>query len=493
MMARLTAGIRARLESEGGAALVWVAGSMVALLAVSALAVDLGWYYLNASRLQRAADSAALAGVVSLPTYPAQAEVDARDAAAANSFGSATFVGTALSNNRYQVDLTIDVPTFFATIVGIDKLPITRRATAEYVDPVVMGSPANCFGVGRASILSGAPFSAAAANQCASSALNFWAAIHNPYSQKQSGDPYSTRCRTMSGSSCVLTNSEFRTSGYYYGVETEQAGGTLDIWMYDAGFYHRDSFDEATGDTNNVSPTPAPGNGSRTIFELFAPDTTPRDPTDNTAIPGCRRSIDAELSAATYKDKWVKLCTVPNLGGSYVLNVRTAGSGGASNQYALLAEASGTDARVYAIRDMSMFTNLPSGSAQVFLAEVSEAYAGKSLELRFFDPGESDQTSYMTVRMPDGSIPHCRWRATDPSGNQAAQGNGPCRIQTTSGSNALFNEHWITAEIQIPDAASYTCGSSCFWTMDIDLNNAHDRTTWSAWANGNPVRLVPNA
>ena len=77
---------RLAAEEERGAALVWVAGSLVMLLAFSALAVDLAWLYLNSSRLQNAADASALAAVVNAPGFMGLAQTDAESAANANGF-----------------------------------------------------------------------------------------------------------------------------------------------------------------------------------------------------------------------------------------------------------------------------------------------------------------------------------------------------------------------------------------------------------------------
>ena len=50
---------RARADDRG-AALALVAGSLVVLMGMAAFGSDLAWFYLNASRIQRAADAAAL-------------------------------------------------------------------------------------------------------------------------------------------------------------------------------------------------------------------------------------------------------------------------------------------------------------------------------------------------------------------------------------------------------------------------------------------------
>lgn len=479
-------------RTERGAALVWVAGMMVALLAVSALAVDVGWYYLNGSRLQRAADSAALAGVVYLPSFPGKADTEAQAAASANEFGAAAFAGLPNGDNRYTVTLGIDVPMFFASVVGLDTLPLSRSATAEYVEPVAMGSPASCFGVGGNWVLSqpgASSISSASRTDCASYNQNFWASIQNPYTQKQSGDPYAVVCLDMpaGGPGCSSANPEHRPAGYNYGVEHRTAGASLEVWGFDGGYYDRGSLSSETGDAR-PNPKPAPAAGAVTTFELKGVDATPFDPNDNPSL-GCVESVTAETGG--WKNKWRRICRVTSApAGTYVLNVKSSGPGGGLNQYSLIAESSGATPRIFAIDDMSIFTNKSSGVARIYLAEIAQLHRGKKLELRFFDPGESDQTSYMTVRRPDGSIPSCKWTAEDRSGSTTRNGNGSCSIKTTQNSTALFNEQWITAYIDIPP--TYTCTSNCYWTVDLDLHDAHDRTTWGARVIGNPVRLVPN-
>lgn len=77
---------RAKFEKDPGVALVWLATTLVLLLGTAGFAVDLGWLYLSASRVQRTADSAAMAGVVHLPGFPVTADLDARDAGRANGY-----------------------------------------------------------------------------------------------------------------------------------------------------------------------------------------------------------------------------------------------------------------------------------------------------------------------------------------------------------------------------------------------------------------------
>lgn len=461
-------------EAEHGAALVWVAGSLVALLAMTALAVDLGWYYLNAARLQRAADAAALAGVVHLPASTANAATDAENAARANDFAGATLTPQVISDNRYQITLAADVPTFFATVVGIDSLPLSRTATAEYVKPVPMGSPFSSFGYGY------------------DSSQNFWAAINAPYTAKEQGDPYMSRCVTATSGACnPSSNPTYRSTGYYYAVEVPTGATSLSIDVYDAGHYNRPNANTETGDLGNLTNS-ATGGGTAN-FQVFSPDSTPLDPSDNPAVSGCSFSIAPGASESTYKNRWATLCTQSTpTPGIYVIRVWATGNGGGSNHFGLRATASGGSPKVYGINDMSVFTNDNSGTgtATVYLAQIDAVHAGKRLELRFFDPGESSGNAYMTVKNPSGGTPNCTWAATNEAGAQTANGSGQCRIQTTVSGTPRFNGQWITATIEIPD--NYTCTTNCWWTMDLQLNVPHDRTTWEARVIGNPVRLVPN-
>lgn len=509
MIARLKERLSNR--EERGAALVWVASALVLLLGFSAMAVDLAWVYLNSSRLQNAADAAALAAVVNAPGFMTQAQSDAEDAAQANGFpvGGANSVTTALlSDNTVQATLTSSVPTYFLKVMGFNSFDITRRSTAQYVKPVPLGSPSNCFGIGYTAALP--------PGGCGGTTQNFWAAIQGQYTALEHGDPYATRCDwSPSQGTCedsyddgsfpppppplpIDTNADplnpnFRPTGYYFGVEIPSGKTSFTVQLYDAGFYDRSGFAE-TGDEQSL--THSANGGTNTHFQLYDVDTTPLDPTDNPAIGSCSRDINSGASSSTYRNQWVNLCTINNpTPGIYVLRVWSTGNGGGSNSYSLnvTASPSGGDApRVYGINDMSIFTNAPSGTATVYLAEIDPVHAGKRLELKFYDPGEGSGNADMTVVMPNGSPATCTWFAEDMDGNTTAPVSGLCQIDTTIGGDAQYNKRWITAYIDIPDPGVYTCGADCFWRMILDLNVSHDRTTWQARVIGNPVRLVPN-
>lgn len=493
---------RLRLQQESGAALVWIAGSMVVLLAFSAMAVDLAWIYLNSSRLQNAADSAALAGVVNIPGFPDKAQSDAEDAAQANGYpvGALNSVTTIpLSDNDLEVNISTSVPTYFLKALGIGTFTISRTSTARYVKPVPLGSPNSCFGVGSLTNVDG----------CTPTAeQNYWAAINGRFTAREHGDPFATQCdRADSEGNCTDSindgtgpwdtnasklNAQYRPAGYYYAVEVPEGKTSITIEIFDAGFFNGSQ----PGDAEPLLSSA--GGGVDMIYQVYDIDTTPWNPHDNVPLAGCRKEISAP--APVEQNRWIDLCTILNpKPGIYVVNVRSVGTGGGNNGYGLNVASVPTGSpapRLYGINDISIYTNQPSTTGNLTIAEISPEHAGKVLELSFFDPGEDDGDAFMTVLKPDGTPTNCSWVSHDQDGMLTRSGGpGVCTIQTadaslSTASKSLFNGQWVTATIDIPD--SYTCAANCWWSVQIELNNPHDRTTWAARVIGNPVRLIPN-
>lgn len=482
-------------QDDSGAALPIIASMIVLLLGLSAFAIDLGWIYLNGSRVQRAADSAALAGVVYLPGDTTNVTNRSVEGATANGYSIGTvhtpsgdinigggpdeLTWTALADNRLQVTLDASIETFFIKLLGFDSLDISRTATAEYVKPVPIGSPDPCFGIGSTSI---------EGEDCnPATAQRFWAAISGPYTNKFNGDQHATRWWDSGGgwNPPENDNDDYRPEGYYIAVEVPSGVNDLDVDIYDAGFYDRGSFDFQTGDRFQDT-----GGGAHTHFQLYDIDSTPLDPKDNSPIAGCSFNISSGAQAFLYRNQWRQLCDIDDPDpGIYVLRVWTTGNIGGTNQYSVRATTSGGgNAKVYGINDISIFTN-QSGISTLNLAEVVQDHAGKTLEIDLYDPGEDDANAFMTVKTPSGSTATCTWAAFDEDGNQTDSDSGSCVIQTSDG-NSFFNGERVRIQIDIP--SGYSCSSDCWWKMEIDNGQPHDRTTWSARVIGNPVRLTPN-
>jgi hypothetical protein len=141
-------------KRPSGQILVLFAGAIIALMAMVAIVIDVSWYWANSLRVQRAADAAALAGVVWLPGQPGTAYSTARAEAVKNGYADGvngvTVTPAQDASNRRRLAVTINgtVGTYFMRVMGIDTLPVSRTAKAEYVLPVPMGSPQNYFGIG---------------------------------------------------------------------------------------------------------------------------------------------------------------------------------------------------------------------------------------------------------------------------------------------------------------------------------------------------------
>lgn len=511
-------------RKEKGAALPLVAGILATLLGLSAFAVDLGWIYLNTSRLQRAADAAALAGVVHLPAFPSRVTEDATAAATANGFPPDTgpngpLSWRALDDNRLEVTLTTAVEPFFLRALGFDQFTVSRRATAEYIKPVPIGSPFTSFGDGTDP------------NQ------NFWASISGQYTSKVNGDAFNSRCdwsfdmgtcldsdnanATKWGSNPTIYPGDIDadsdpfnptyqrgggTEGYYFGID-KTTNGSTSIVLIDPWFQRRQNSNgscnqqKATGDCDRLVWGPPPGNnasstnGPNTTFTLFAPDSTPLDPYDN-SVEVCTKTYNRKSPTDSSTIQEDTLCSIEGQG-LYVLRVTTDGGHG-SNQFGI--KTTGEPAKVYGINDISIYAN--ADNATLYLAEILPVHAGKKLILEFFDPGEGQANATMTIRpapRPNGSANtgvKCEWIAEDTDGNQMKSGSS-CQLETTLGGVAQFNNYWVRVTVDIP--STYNCNpnasnpaNGCWWRMDMNLNFPHDRTTWTARVVGNPIRLVAN-
>lgn len=144
-----------RLAARGQMLVLFVV-SIFVLTGITAIVVDVSWYWANSLRVQRAADAAALAGVVWLPGNPGTAYSTARDEATKNGYddgvGGVVIVtkkdpDASGNNRRLGVTIAAPVGTFFMKIFGIPTITATRSSKAEYVLPVPMGSPENYYGV----------------------------------------------------------------------------------------------------------------------------------------------------------------------------------------------------------------------------------------------------------------------------------------------------------------------------------------------------------
>lgn len=505
---------------ERGAILVIVTLSLVILMGAAAMAVDLGWLYLNSLRIQGAADSAALAGVVHMPdnfsaTAP-HAVSTANASARTNGYiaggGASVTVSPGYNIFQLRVDVEDDVETFFLRVFGIDSVAMSRHAIAEYVLPLPMGSPDNDFGNDPAT----GDFSG-----------QFWGNIHGYFTGRGMGDRHSSQCVSwQSGSGCTK-NPDRRetvwanpvvgqignatTGGYLYGVEMDAGMSGLAVELFDAPFTRGGGDNWLVGDNpQGASPGPT------TVVILYGPDATPADTTDDNEVlcvatfsprdayadfngdgsvdNGDDRDGDGDLDwddvnhptglpggAATL---WDRMCgTTFNEGaGIYPLRVLTLDDGERGlNRWSLRTSASGGSPRVFGLGDMAIYANVNAGVTTFYMAEVAEVHAGKDLVIDLWDPGDAGGNHFMEVLTPQGGVATC-----DITSDAHGPSSGQCRV-TTSGS--IYNDHWVKMRIHLAD--DYTCAADCWWRIRYTYPaQTSDTTTWSAGIEGNPLRLV---
>ncbi len=138
--------MRSRISAECGFTIPMLAVSIVALIAMGALAIDVGLLYTARTSAQHAADAAALAGAFTFVNNPGASAVDVSAAATSTAtknsiLGIPVAVGevqvlsvqlpTPTQPGRITLTVSRNIPTAFARAVGFDKEAIKVTATAE--------------------------------------------------------------------------------------------------------------------------------------------------------------------------------------------------------------------------------------------------------------------------------------------------------------------------------------------------------------------------
>ncbi|WP_421119310.1 pilus assembly protein TadG-related protein [Aquihabitans daechungensis] len=297
----------ARSQGEHGYIMVMFALLLVPLLLMAGLAVDVGKWYSRSSDMRRAADAAALAGVVWLPDENA-ARTAALAAAARNGFvpsSTVTITVTPSSQSERRLKVTIrdtKVGSFFYSSLGGKDLDLRRTSFAEYVLAVPMGSPRNFFGTGT--LLASYTATGIPAEYLYQSV--------NPYcTDKENGDRYQSG---YNGDTCAGTaNSEYRTSGYSMYIEApEGRRAPIDVKLYDARYSEAAVSYQVQGTDSCVGPFEprswSPNSTSTSSITVYGPVQyqTRSDPngsystTTNTLVAGQSYSRRADLIRYQY-------------------------------------------------------------------------------------------------------------------------------------------------------------------------------------------------
>ncbi len=298
-----------------------------------------------------------------------------------------------------------------------------------------------------------------------------------------------------------------------------------------------------TGDNAFLGNTEGKASGTLvvpwTTYRVLGPDDTPADPTNNPPVAGCPAidfpgtagNLNTLLTSTTpiagapatlvkYFRQWYSICTVANpTEGAYFLQVQTATkangnaapAGGGHNRFSIRAGLGGSyvtgNVKVSGQDKMSIYANAPSAVPTFYLARVLPGAKGRVLVLSFFDIGDADGSNSLQIQPPPDATtlagPITNWAGcmyTPPPGNivgppwgafVATPGSSTCTI--TGVTRTSFDRQWVQVRIPIPD--DYTCAYldplGCWSKIKFTFtSNVTDTTTWEAYVEGDPVRLI---
>jgi Putative Flp pilus-assembly TadE/G-like len=442
-----------------GQVLVIFVASIFVLLGISAIVVDISWYWANSLRVQRAADAAALAGVVDLPGNVAQAKLDAATAAGQNGYGGLTVSCTASDTpttspgicaypdaaNDRQLDVSMNIPvnTFFMRVFGISSIAAARVSKARYELPVPMGSPLAYYGVYQLCSVSGTCTPEPDAVSGTLSSQGFFGAIEGEGSNRSTGDAFAPQYNGK-----PTLNAQYNANGYDYTVEVPGSGAT--VWIFDPTFCATATKSSGSGHAGAGDHWLGPSNPApvSTYYQLWNTNGMPLNPSSWTIVAdsGSLFANENQIDKGTtygsstvtnyadqgtpsgYKDCAAGKISNPNTGGywhnkwwplaqnvgsgTYFVRVMTTDP---SNQSANLGQsfenmfslevtggsAGGVSPTVYGSGRMETYANIDSGVQVFYLAQVSQSVgAGKQMQINLFDPGDVGSNAWLQILSP---------------------------------------------------------------------------------------------
>lgn len=245
-----------RLRDDRGAVAVMASMMLVpVILGSAAIGVDNSNWYYQGQRLQVAADAAALAGSVYMPSDFATATSEARDVTRRNGYthdpsnpdpNLRVDVAPSAGEKASELRVTVTATTrnFFGWAIGNGEQTISRTAVAEYRGPVLMGSPCNLFGneptgsvtsqSSTTPITTRANFASAASDPSCNTTPQLWANVAGKGADKIWGDRYSSRPCAGTETNCSgTTNTEYSPLGQFYKVSVKAAVSSISLQIFD--------------------------------------------------------------------------------------------------------------------------------------------------------------------------------------------------------------------------------------------------------------------
>jgi len=133
-----------RCQWPTGQVLPLITCVIVVLIGSLALGTDVAVHYFNWVQLQKAADSAVLAGANSLPESPSQAVAIAQQFAEANGVKAAEIASTTVAANDLSITIQVQrtVPYYFARVLGLTNGTLkVSTSEAPQPPPTTVGAP----------------------------------------------------------------------------------------------------------------------------------------------------------------------------------------------------------------------------------------------------------------------------------------------------------------------------------------------------------------
>lgn len=435
---------RWRDTNEGGFVVVWVALIITVLLGFAGFAVDLGNWYLNIQRTQRAADAAALAGDAYMPQFYENADASGMtarqaayetlirnevpradaDRALASEDCSTEYCISEVANKPTQlkVKVQVTVESRFLPFFGVDRMhSFQRDAVADHAPGLHITSFSNVLGGPEPNDGSGRWGPASTNN------TNYWLQMGGRFTSKVDGDRFnSLNCDPDPGAYNTPDlcaggdNDEFDVAndGYLFLIEIEPTPamtGTayLELQAYDPQMTI--DYDPSVCTTGSTSPT-CPGddtygiNTTGPLHDLrfnYYPNASSRTPTTN-----CPRWYPRQYGTPTWENVcqnrvavdmtrkqtlYVRAYTSTERGTNHFMlraGLFPTATGGSVN-----VVASSTAVQLSADQHMPMNNQVDSYVAlgrpfsAFSIAQIYTEWAGRTIHLQFWDLGDAQDAN----------------------------------------------------------------------------------------------------
>ena len=455
-------------------------------------------------------------------------------------FGIRTITATRASKALFTLPVPMGSPENYYGVFG----PVRGATFTNNVTHVMTTTSNNLQGPGTlcSARTTSAPSDCYQPDGAVLNARGFWGAMNTKGIQASDGDAFQSdkdyggtltapACSTVSG----LRNCYDPTDYYNYAIDMPAGSSGGFVYVFDPQFCD-ESYILGVGDgqsSGSLNPTYPPSSW----YELWDTNDTPYTVSDDTLLVTsgnkfldmkysdttmggagasgsleCKQTSTAYGDSRDYHDNWYLLNPSNPLSGGasghvyrlHTTNSTPPGQTDSINQmnvqteqnFALYASATGGTPSIYGLGAMEMYTPISgSGTSQFYLAQVPAYYAGKTLELNLWDPGDTGGlTAKLYVEQPSSTVG--TWTPIDFNFTASSAAAG-CYASPSSGTAVgfvqtnSFNACWLTVDVAIP--TTYTAPQNGWWQIAYVMTgsgSSSDTTTWTAQILGNPVHLV---